>query len=98
MYKVSAVVDEERVIEEEKRERVPGSHPRSPSWYPGGFARGKSGKKGSSDDGSERSLRHKSDKDDSASVNEESGMQIMVSRSFFVTDSERTSFVERDNR
>lgn len=49
-------------------------------------------KKTGADDASEKSLRDSS----SASLRSQEGaMQIMVSRSFVVTDAERNSFVEK---
>lgn len=82
--------------------------PRSPNWYQAQFGRVKSGQFGKKkskpgDDGSEKSLREKNDKSERSergSLNEESGtaMQIMVSRTFLVTDSERTSYHDGSRR
>ncbi|PVI02353.1 hypothetical protein DM02DRAFT_308604 [Periconia macrospinosa] len=54
-----------------------------------------------SGDGSEESLRglnEKSSKSREPSMDEERGMQIMVSRSFFVTDAERASYVQENEK
>lgn len=63
---------------------------KSSSWFTGSFGRpapkdGKKFEKRETDNESERSLRIKSER------NSEDGMQIMVSKSFYMTDEERGS-------
>jgi hypothetical protein len=70
--------------------------PKSPNWYQTQFDKVRRvsftpKRKGGTDDGSEKSLRDS----ESASLREEGTMQIMVSRSFVVTDAERLSYAEK---
>lgn len=73
---------------------------KSQTWYQGpldkvrrksAYASHKKSGTTTTDDGSEKSLRNC----DSASIREDHSMQIMVSRSFFVTDAERNSYIEK---
>ncbi|KAF1958983.1 hypothetical protein CC80DRAFT_441815 [Byssothecium circinans] len=107
MYKLSSGGDEESgpVNLQVPQDSSPKPSPTSPNWYQTHFDRVKRGSYGkgkknmditalASDDGSEKSLRETSD---THSLSEERGMQIMVSRSFVVSDAERTSYVEKEN-
>ncbi|KAF2691781.1 hypothetical protein K458DRAFT_381627 [Lentithecium fluviatile CBS 122367] len=102
IYNLTAVAEEGK-----SKTEVGGSPPdmpKSPNWYHSRFdkvrrasmpAKKKKEKGGTGgDDGSEKSLRDS----ESASLREEGAMQIMVSRSFVVTDAERSSYVKEGPR
>jgi hypothetical protein len=73
--------------------------PKSPNWYQTKFDKVRRvsfapKKKREADDASEKSLRDSSSAS-LRSLRDENAMQIMVSRSFVVTDAERNSYVEK---
>ncbi|CAI6336037.1 unnamed protein product [Periconia digitata] len=86
--------------------------PRSPNWYQTQFDKVKRGSlakppkeakpgnpvtiRETSSEESLRGLHHEKNKAREESLDEERGMQIMVSRSFFVTDAERASYAPQD--
>lgn len=77
--------------------------PKSPNWYAAPFQKIKRGSRlvttsrKETDSDSEKSLRvQQNDFDATQSSSDERSMQIMVERSFFVTDAERKSYVDQD--
>ena len=77
--------------------------PKSPNWYAAPFQKIKRSSRmvtttrKETDSDSEKSLRvQQNDFDATQSCSDERSMQIMVERSFFVTDAERKSYVDQD--
>ena len=77
--------------------------PKSPNWYATHFERirrasmGMPAKK-EADNESERSLSVKAENVLDASLADEGGLQIVIERSFFVTDAERLSYIDRERQ
>lgn len=93
MYKLSAVVETRASNDSGPRE---AEYPKSPNWFnvatngpkvPPKDAKKKS-QKTYADNESERSLKMKTSS--SRSLDEEDGMHILVSKSFYITDEERS--------
>ena len=108
MYKLSREAESGTVKVMNSNLAVPGLDekelPKSPNWYTSPFQKMKrssrlvtqSKKEIDGDNESEKSLRVKqNDFNATQSYSDERSMQIMVERSFFVTDAERKSYVEQ---
>lgn len=108
MYKLSGEAESGTVKVVNSNLGIPGLDdkelPKSPNWYTASFQKMKrssrlvtpSKKETDGDNDSEKSLRVKqNDFSATQSYSDERSMQIMVERSFFVTDAERKSYVEQ---
>jgi|TARA_R110002003_G_scaffold242_4_gene17262 hypothetical protein len=95
LYKLSNVIETRPSHDSGPRD---GDIPKSPNWYNGGFQQSSSkeskklSKKNAADNESEKSLKMKS----RTSSEDEEGMQIMVSKSFYITDEERSIAASRE--
>ena len=101
MYNLSAIAEQGDV----KSHFEPSDLPKSPNWYQTGFdkvrrvsfAPKKKKEADKADNTSEKSLRD-SGSASLRSLRDDTAMQIMVSRSFVVTDAERNSWAEKPPR
>lgn len=112
LYKISGDAERGTVKFAKSNLEIPegddASIPKSPTWYQSPFQKIKRSScrithtKKEGDTDSEKSLRMKSEKDGDSGFNptqsysDDRSMQIMVERSFFVTDAERKSYVDQD--
>lgn len=103
VYNLTVVAEDGQSKAHTQADPPPPEPPKSPTWFQApldkvrrksAYAAHKKSATATADDGSEKSLRNS----DNASLREDHSMQIMVSRSFFVTDAERNSYIEKGPR